>query len=74
MPESSVKYEIFKEICEEICQNKSFGFPLRMAVFCSIFSPSISQRKLWESNNRSSAGKFHLVYINIKTVYNGMKL
>ena len=30
-------------------------FPLRMAVFCSIRSPSMSQRKLWGSSSLSSA-------------------
>ena len=36
-------------------QNKSFGFPFRMAVFCSIRKPSMSHRKLCESSNLNSA-------------------
>ena len=43
------------QFSEHFCQNRSLSFPLRIAVFCSIRSPSMSQRKLWGSSNRSSA-------------------
>lgn len=49
-----IKY-IKSSVLRCFCQNKSFSFPLRIAVFCSIRSPSTSQRKLCESSSLSSA-------------------
>ena len=41
------KVYTYAVLVEIFTQNKSFGFPLRIAVRCSIFNPSMSHRKLW---------------------------